>query len=377
MPDPRVQELARLLVKYSIAVQPGDRVIVNSALSAQTLAAETYREILLAGGQPLLIWNDEQFEEVLLKEGSKEQVSYVHEPLRQAYEQYEAIIGLRGATNTRALSGIEPEREQWRSMGMYPLRQIVMRRAAAGEMRWVGTLFPTAAQAQEADMSLSDYEDFVYRACFVDQPDPAARWRAVAERQQVLVDWLAGKHEVRVEGPNASLTLSIAGRTFVNSAGRKNMPCGEIFTGPVETSVEGWVRFTYPAIHNGREVEGIELRFAQGKVVEARAEKNDAFLQAVLDTDPGARYLGEFAIGTNDGIDRFTKSILFDEKIGGTIHMAVGAGYPQTGSKNESAVHWDMICDMRDGGRIWVDGELFYDSGIFTMLAEPLVADDA
>ena len=377
MPDPRVQELARLLVHYCIDVQPGDRVIVNSALSAQPLAAETYREVLLAGGQPLLIWADEQFEEILLKDGIREQISYVHEPLRQAYEQYEAIIGLRGATNTRALSGIDPEREQWRSMGAHPLRQTVMHRAAKGEMRWVGTLFPTAAQAQEADMSLSDYEDFVYRTCFIDQPDAAACWRAMAEQQQVLVDWLRGKRQVRVEGPNADLTLSIYGRTFVNSAGRNNMPSGEIFTSPVETSVEGWVRFTYPAIYNGREVEGIELRFAEGKVVEARAEKNEAFLQAVLDTDPGARYLGEFAIGTNDGINRFTKSILFDEKIGGTIHMAVGAGYPQTGSKNESAVHWDMICDMRDGGRIWVDGELFYDSGLFTILAELLAAGHA
>ncbi len=377
MPDPRVQELARLLVSYCIDVKPGDRVIVNSALSARPLAAETYREILLAGGQPLLIWTDEQFEEILLKEGSKEQIGYLHEPLLRAYEQYEALIGLRGATNTRALSAIDPRREQWRTMGAHPLRQAVMGRAAAGEMRWVGTLFPTAAQAQEADMSLSDYEDFVYRACFVDQPDPAARWRALAASQQKLVDWLAGRREVRVEGPNAALSLSIAGRTFVNSAGRNNMPSGEIFTGPVENSVDGWVRFSYPAIYSGREVEGIELRFAEGKVVEARAEKNESFLQAVLDTDAGARYLGEFAIGTNDGIDRFTKSILFDEKIGGTIHMAVGAGYPQTGSKNESAVHWDMICDMRDGGRIWVDGELFYDSGVFTILDEPLLANHA
>jgi aminopeptidase len=253
----------------------------------------------------------------------------------------------------------------------------MMRRTAAGELRWVGTLFPTAAQAQEADMSLADFEDFVYRACFVDQPDPEACWREISARQQRLVDWLRGKEQVRVEGPDVELTLSIAGRTFINSDGHKNMPSGEIFTGPVEESVNGWIRFTYPAIYGGREVQGIELRFEDGRVVEASAGKNESFLQAVLDTDPGARYLGEFAIGTNDGIDRFTKSILFDEKIGGTIHMAVGAGYPETGSKNESAVHWDMICDMRDGGRIWVDDELFYDSGVFTILEEPLLAEHA
>jgi aminopeptidase len=240
-----------------------------------------------------------------------------------------------------------------------------MRRSAAGEHRWVGTLFPTNAYAQEADMSLSDYEDFVYGACFADKEDPAAEWTRMANTQQKLVDWLVGKKEVKVEGPNIDLTLSIEERTFINSHGRRNMPCGEIFTGPVENSVNGWVRFSYPAIQNGREVSGIELYFEEGKVVKATAKKNEDFLHSMLDSDAGARYLGEFAIGTNNSINRFTKSILFDEKIGGTIHMAVGAGYPETGSNNKSSVHWDMICDMRDGGKIWVDGTEFYDSGKF------------
>ena len=186
--------------------------------------------------------------------------------------------------------------------------------------------------------------------------------------QQKLVDWLVGKEEIVVKGPNIDMQLSIAGRTFINSDGKRNMPSGEIFTGPVENSVNGWVRFSYPAIVAGREVSGVELRFEDGKVVEATAEKNEDFLLKTLDTDEGARYLGEFAIGTNNSIDRFTKSILYDEKIGGTIHMAVGRGYPETGSKNVSAIHWDMICDMRDGGKIWVDGELFYDSGKFVIL---------
>jgi aminopeptidase len=233
----------------------------------------------------------------------------------------------------------------------------------------VTTLYPTHALAQEADMSLAEYEDFVYRACHVDLDDPVAAWQRMSGWQQTLVDWLAGKREVVVRGPHVDLTLSIAGRTFVNSDGHKNMPSGEVFTGPVEASVNGWIRFTYPAIYAGREVDGVQLQFEGGKVVSASASKNEAFLQQVLDTDPGARYLGEFAIGTNDGIRQFTKSILYDEKIGGTIHLAVGAGYPETGSHNESAVHWDMICDMRQGGQIWVDGELFYDSGRFLVLA--------
>jgi aminopeptidase len=226
-------------------------------------------------------------------------------------------------------------------------------------------MFPTNAFAQDAEMSLEEFEDYVYRTTYADTGDPIAAWQAVHDRQQRLVDWLKGKKDVVVKGPNVDMTLSIDGRTFINSDGKHNMPSGEIFTGPVEDSVNGWVRFTYPAVTHGREVEGIELRFEDGRVVEATAEKNEAFLLSQLDTDPGARYLGEWAIGTNEMIDRFIRNILFDEKIGGTIHMAVGAGYPETGSQNKSAVHWDMICDMRDGGQILVDGELFYDSGEF------------
>lgn len=214
-------------------------------------------------------------------------------------------------------------------------------------------------------MSLREYEDFVYSATYADQADPIKRWQDIYENQQRLVDWLKGKKDVVVRGPNADLKLSIEGRTFINCYGDKNMPDGEIFTGPVEDSVNGWIKFTYPAIEGGREVEGVELEFKDGKVVAARAQKNEDFLLSMLDSDAGARYLGEFAIGTNYGIQRFTKSILYDEKIGGSIHMAVGAGYPESGSRNESSIHWDFICDMRDNSEILVDGELFYKNGEF------------
>jgi aminopeptidase len=242
-----------------------------------------------------------------------------------------------------------------------------MERSAAGNHRWVLTNYPCPAFAQEADMSLSDYERFVYSATFADQPDPVAAWQAIHDMQQKHVDWLMGKDQVVVKGPNVDLTLSIAGRTFINSDGKRNMPSGEIFTGPVEDSVNGWIRFTYPALRGGREVEGVELGFEDGKVVRASATKNEEYLISQLDSDPGARYLGEFAIGTNYQIQRFTKSILYDEKIGGTLHVAVGAGYPETGSRNQSAVHWDFICDMRHESEIWVDGELFYRNGQFVI----------
>lgn len=365
MADPRISRLAKLLTNYCVEVQPGDKVMLIGTFSALPLVQETYREIIRAGGHPLTFWQEDALAEIFFKEANSEQLAFIHEPQKMIYETYDCRIGIRGADNTRTLTGIDPVRQTITRNASRELMEISMRRSAAGEHRWVGTLFPTNAYAQEADMSLSDYEDFVYRACFVDKEDPVAEWKKMANTQQKLVDWLVGKKEVKVEGPNIDLTLSIADRTFVNSHGRRNMPCGEIFTGPVENSVNGWVRFSYPAIQNGREVSGIELYFEEGKVVKATAKKNEAFLHSMLDSDTGARYLGEFAIGTNNGIDRFTKSILFDEKIGGTIHMAVGAGYPETGSQNTSSVHWDMICDMRDGGKIWVDGVEFYDSGKF------------
>lgn len=368
MPDSRVTKLAQLLVDYCVGVRPGDNVLLTGSSVTLPLLTETHRAIIRAGGHTLLNWTEEHFAEILLKEGSDQQLGHIPEPVKLVYDTYDCLIKVGGDRNTRALSGVDPSRQRIRRAASRDLLQTMMARAAGGDLRWVATLFPTHAQAQEADMSLSEFETFVYRACHVDKDDPVAEWQKISERQQILVDWLAGKKEVKVTGPDVDLTLSIDGRTFVNSDGRRNMPSGEIFTGPVEQSVNGWVRFTYPAIHDGREVEGVQLYFKEGEIVDACAAKNEAFLLNVLETDAGARYLGEFALGTNHGIDRFTKSILFDEKIGGTIHMAVGAGYPETGSKNQSAVHWDMICDMRDGGEIWVDGELFYRSGTFTIL---------
>ena len=365
MTDPRTKKLANLLVSYCIDVKPGDRVFISAGIPALPLITEIYREIIGAGGHPLTFWQVPALQEILLKEGSDDQLQYVSEPLKLVIETFQCSIGIWADENTRAMSGVDPARQQMIQAAHRELSAIQMKRSATGEHRWVGVLYPTNAHAQDADMSLSDFADFVYAACHVDKDDPVAEWNRIHDEQQKLVDWLVGKKHVTVKGPNADLTLSIEGRGFINSDGHKNMPSGEIFTSPVEDSVNGWVRFTYPAITGGREVEGIELRFEDGKVVEASAKKNEEFLLKMLDTDAGARRLGEFAIGTNHGIKQFTKSILFDEKIGGTMHMAVGFGFEEIGGQNKSAIHWDMICDMRDGGKIWVDDELFYDSGRF------------
>jgi aminopeptidase len=365
MGDPRTTKMAETLVNYCVEVQEGDKVALRGALPALPLVVETYRQIIHAGGHPLLLLEDESFAQILLREGSDAQIKHVADPVNLMVETYDCVINVRGSDNTRTLSAVDPAKQQMASVAGKALLNTYMRRASEGSLRWVSTMYPTAAHAQDADMSLADFEDFVYSACFADKPDPIAEWRSISANQRRIIDWLVGKEQIAVNGPNVDLSLSVQDRPFINADGKNNMPSGEIFTAPVEASVNGWVKFTYPAIYGGREVSGIELVFEQGKVIQASAEKNEAFLLQMLEADTGAKYLGEFAIGTNEAIKRFTKSILFDEKIAGTIHMALGHGYPESGSKNVSAIHWDMICDMRDGGQIFVDDVLFYDSGKF------------
>ncbi len=372
MADSRVVNLAKTLVHYSTRVQPKDEVAIYTQPAGFPLVEEIYREIILAGGYPYVMLGLlrsrvelEGLDYILFTEGNEDQVQHVHRFEKIIRSEFDVMINVRSSMNTRVLSNVDPAKQSMRANAHSELSNTFMQRSASGDLRWVITLFPTEAYAQDAEMSLAEFEDFVYGTTFADQDDPIAAWNAVHDEQQHLVDWLVGKKNVEVRGTNVDLTLSIEGRTFINSDGTRNMPSGEIFTGPVEDSIDGWIRFSYPAIRGGREVAGIELHFESGKVVKASAEKNEDYLLSMLETDAGASYVGEFAVGTNKRIDRFIKNILFDEKIGGTIHMALGAGYPETGSSNESAIHWDMICDMRDRGQILVDGELFYQSGEF------------
>jgi aminopeptidase len=367
MSDIRLTRLAQLLVNYSTAVQPGEWVGVLGDVTALPALREVYRAVLQAGGYPTLMLSDEAMSRMLLRDGNDEQIAWLDPSHTLYYEQADVYIRVGGTSNTRAMTNIPAKRVQQERAAKRIWLDMRLGRAAEGKMKWVGTLYPTEASAQEANMSLEDYEDFVYGATFCDREDPVAEWRKISEMQQKKVNWLKGKQRVKLQGPNVDLELSIAGRTFINSDGHKNMPSGEIFTGPVEESVNGWMRFDYPSIVSGRAVSGIELKFENGKVTGASAEQNEELLHAQLDTDPGARYLGEFAIGTNFGIQQFTGSILFDEKIGGTVHVAIGKGYPETGSQNDSAVHWDMIYDMRNDSTIHVDGELFYQNGEFVI----------
>jgi aminopeptidase len=367
MADPRVEKLAQTLADYSVAVRPGDRVAIYGSSVAEPLLKAVYVRVLQAGGHPLLLSSLPDIDEVFFRYASDEQIKHVPKPIELIMGTYDVRISILAESNTKALSNVDPHKIVLHQQARTELMKTFMRRSAAGELRWTVAPFPTHAFAQDAEMGLSEYEDFVYGACLPDMNDPIGYWRRFSTRQQKIVDWLKDKKQVHLKGPDTDLRLSVTGRIFRNCDGHYNMPDGEIFTGPVEDSLEGRVCFSYPAIYRGREVTGVRLWFERGRVVKATADKNEDFLVKTLDTDAGSRYVGEFAIGTNEGITRFTREILFDEKIGGSFHLALGAGYPETGSKNESAIHWDMICDLRQGGEIWVDGELLCQNGKFVL----------
>jgi aminopeptidase len=365
MADPRVEAVARILVDYSANVQPGELVQIRGAPEGAPLILAVYQRVLERGGHPWLRLGLDDAAEIFFKHASDEQLDFIPDVERQLIEEVDANISIWTETNTKALTNVDPAKQSRSQAARRPLSERFLERAAKKELKWTGTAYPTLAFAQDAEMSLREFEDFVYKAALVHEPDPIAAWQAFSVDQQRLIDWLIDKQEVRLLGPDTDLALSIAGRTWVNCDGHENFPDGEIFTGPIEDSVNGHVRFSYPACEGGREVEDVRLWFENGKVVKATAAKNEEFLVTMLDTDEGARYLGEFAFGTNQGVQRFTKNILFDEKIGGTVHMALGTGYPETGSQNRSAIHWDMICDLRQGGEVWVDGVLFAKDGQF------------
>lgn len=367
MTDPRIEKLADLLVNYSVMVRLGDKVFITGETIAEPLLKAIYTRVLQVGGHPTMMAELPGLDEVLFRRASDAQLQYVPDWLRDITSTYDVRISVIAEHNTKALSGVDPAKMVLWSQGRTELMEITMQRSAAEELLWTVALFPTNACAQDAEMSLSEYEDFVYDACMPDLNNPIAYWQRFSTWQQKIVDWLKGKERVHVIGPETDLRLSIAGRTFENCDGHYNMPDGEVFTGPVEDSVEGQVCFSYPAIYGGREVTGVRLWFEDGKVVKAIADKNEDFLQKTLDTDEGSRRVGEFAIGTNESITRFTRQILFDEKINGSFHMALGAGYPESGSQNKSAIHWDLICDLREGGEIWVDDELLYQNGKFVI----------
>jgi aminopeptidase len=362
MTDPRVTKLAKVLVNYSVEIKPGQQLQISSSPIAHELTLAIYEEAIKAGANIFLVQPLLEATEILYTFASDKQLDYVSPVNKLIYETFDATISIEADSNRRVLSAIDSKRMAHRNKAYAELMKTYLERASRGELRWCLTIYPNNANAQDADMSLRDYTEFVYAAGMLNEDDPLKFWREQGQRQTKLVDWLKGHDLVAMKGSNVDMTMSIKDRVFISCDGKENFPDGEIFTGPVEVSANGWIRYKYPAIYMGQEITDIELWFENGKVVKEKASKNQELLTSTLNTDEGARFLGELGIGTNYGITKFTKEMLFDEKIGGTFHLAVGSGYPETGSKNESAIHWDMLCDMADS-EVTVDGELFYKDG--------------
>ena len=367
MKDPRVEGLASILVGYSTEVKKGETVAIEGSSMAEPLLLAVYERVLKAGAHPILNVGLEGQSVAYYKHAGDEQLDWISPVSEWMADSVDVRIAIAASANTRELSAIPPERQTRRQAATGDLLGKMMERSAAGDFRWVVTLFPTNAFASEAEMSLVDYEDFYYGACLADDSDPLTAWQRTSAETERLAEWIQGHEEVRVVAPGTDIKLGIAGRTFIPCTGRHNMPDGEFFTGPIEDSVEGEVTFHLPALIGGREVSGVKLRFESGKVVDAGAERGEEFLIELLDTDEGARRLGELGIGTNYAIDRGTREVLLDEKLGGTVHMAVGRSYPESGGVNESAVHTDLVCDLRGGGKIVVDGEDFQVDGKFVV----------
>lgn len=370
MTDPRIERLAELIVGYSVELGGGDVLRIDGSEVATPLILALHRAALRKGAHPYAQIALEGLAELLVGEGSEEQLTYIS-PIEWAeVDLVDAMITIWSESNTRSFSTAEPGRHQRYIATQRKLSNKRWERIARGEMRWCGTLAPTHAHAQDAEMSLGEYEDFVFGACHVrENEDPVAHWRRVSTELSARSRELDEVRELRIVGPDTDLKVSVEGRTWIAADGKYNMPDGEVFTSPVETGTEGEIRYTFPAIFLGREVDDIRLRFEGGRVVAAEAARGDDYLQALLDMDEGARILGEVAFGLNYEIDRFTRNILFDEKIGGTIHLALGSAFAQAGGRNESGLHWDMICDLREEGEVYADGELVWRAGSF--LHEP------
>ncbi len=365
MADQRLNKLAKLLVNYSTKVKPGDFVFVSCDEVARPWMVEVVKEAVKAGAHVETVLTSQEVSEIKLKYSSEEQLLQENLIFKTMLEKVDVWISAWGNRNTKTNSRIDANKFKMYSQGEASWRKIYSGKMGNGSLRWCGTQFPTYADAQEASMSFSDYEDFVYGAGLLDAKDPVAEWKRISAEQERWVRYLDTKKGLQFISEGTDIKVNIAGRKWINCDGKENFPDGEIFTSPVEDGVDGVITFSFPGIYMGKEIEGIVLEVEKGKVVKGSATKGEDLLKALLETDEGARSFGEVAIGTNYGIVDFTRNMLFDEKIGGTVHMAIGDSMPEAGGLNRSTIHWDMLCNMRNGGKIYADGELFYENGRF------------
>jgi aminopeptidase len=365
MLDNYCEKLAKLAVSHSLKVKRGDRVIVLGPVVAQELFLAIYAEVIKAGGHPLLMPELEGAQELFFKYAADYQLEYFDDIILRMVKEFDGFIQIFADYNTKKMELIDSKKlgKMQGSAKRFELQKIMSERELKGELYWVIVPYPCQSYAQEANMDLYSYTDFVTKALLLDKEDPVEEWKKIHKKQETLVNFLNKVKNITVLGEDTNLTLSVEWRVWENCSGQNNLPDGEVFTGPIENSVNGHIRFTYPGIYHGKEIENISLEFKDGKVIKGTAEKGQELLQEILKIK-NADILGEFAIGTNYGITHFSKNMLFDEKIGGTIHCALGLGIPKTGSKNLSAIHWDILKDMKlPGSKIFADEQLIYEEG--------------
>lgn len=367
MIDKRLEKFAYILVNHSLGIKKNDLFLIGGSPIVAPLIKEVYKQALKLGAYPYTRVSVDGLVETYYKNASEKQLKYVSPISKFEIENIDAQLGIIGLDNTRSMTNVDPKKQAIASAAHQPIQEIFLKRAAKKELRWCITQYPVNASAQDANMSLEEYEDFIFKAAHVDKKDPIAHWKKIYREQEKIRKLLQSKKKLHVVAKDTDLTVKVDGRKWINCYGKENFPDGEVFTGPVENSAEGNISYSFPASHGGRLVENIQLWFKKGKVVKAKASQGEKYLNSMLDMDKGSRYIGEFAFGTNYGVKKHTKNTLFDEKIGGTIHIAVGAGYPETGSNNKSGLHWDMMCDLRKQGEVYADGELIYKNGKFLL----------
>ena len=365
MADQRLNKLAKLLVEYSVEVKEGDIVYVCADEVATPWVIEVVKEATKKGAHVEYTLESDEIKEIQLKYGSEKQLKSGNMIYESILSKADVWLTAWGNRNTRMLSRIGSNKLKIHQQGASVWRKIYSDRTGDGSLRWCGTQYPTYADAQEASMSMSEYEDFVYGAGLLDSEDPVSEWKKISKEQDRWVKYLDSKSSLHIVSEGTDIMIGINGRKWINCDGKQNFPDGEIFTSPLENNINGYITFSFPGIFAGRQIEGIKLEVKDGKVINAWAKKGEELLKSLLETDEGSSFFGEVAIGTNYGIKDFTSNMLFDEKIGGTVHMAIGDSMPEAGGKNKSSLHWDMLCDMRNGGKIYADGELFYENGKF------------
>ncbi len=362
------EKYAKVLVEYSTGVKKNDLVVIRATSSeAQPLIKEVYKQVLLKGANPVVRISVDGLSETFIKYATDEQLEYIDPMSELEYEKADVLISIGAPTNTKSMAKADSQKMAKRSAATRELSNKMLKRSADGELKWVIADFPTNALAQEARMSLEDYTEFLINACYLNLDDPVAKWKEIDKEQQRLADYLNKTTKLHIIGEETDITFDTTGRKWLNCSGQCNFPDGEIYTSPVEDSANGTIYFDFPQIYRGNEAQKVRLRLENGKVVEATAEKGEDYFLNMINMDEGAKFVGEIAIGTNTMIQEITGNILFDEKIGGAIHMALGASYPEAGGKNQSGLHWDLIKNMKNGSEIYADDVLIYKDGKFVI----------